>query len=342
MDTTRRNFIPALGALILSPTLLSFKEDQNLLPIKIKPKALRKGDLVGICASAGASHDLKEVDNFVTVLQSFGFKVKEGPNVRTKHGYFSANDQERAEELMGMIKDPKVKAIFFTRGGWGCARILAFLDFEIIRQNPKVIMGFSDISSLLNAITLKTGLTTFHGPNGNASWNDFSWQSINALLCEAKILEYKKYDDELYEDKPLTIVRGQAKGELWGGNLTVLTGLLGTTFVPDWTNKILFFEDVLEEPYAIDRMLTQWKMNGVFDQVKGIVLGQFRKCKAEEPMFSFTLLEVFMQHFSDLKIPVIFGFPLGHIRNKYTLPIGEIALLDADQFTLSLIESAVI
>lgn len=342
MSTTRRNFISALGAFLLSPTLLSMRFENKVGIDKIRPKALKQGDFIGICASAGASHDLKEVANFVAVLQSFGYKVKEGQNCRKQFGYFSASDEERAAEFMAMILDPSVKAIFFTRGGWGCARILAHLDFNLIQQNPKIILGFSDISVLLNAITLKTGLTTFHGPNGNASWNDFSWASIQSLICQGNPIILKKHLDELYEQSPKTIVGGKTKGELWGGNLTVLTGLLGTEFTPDWTTKILFFEDVLEEPYAIDRMLTQWKMNGVFEQVKGVVLGQFRKCKAEEPAFSFTLEEVFQQHFSSLKIPVISGFPLGHIRNKYTLPIGEEVELDGDEFTITLHRSVVL
>lgn len=340
-EISRRNFIPAVGALLAVPSILSFSEEPNHLKPLIRPSALKLGDTVGICASAGASHDLKEIDDFISILNSHGFHVKEGKNIRKKLGYFSASDQERAAEFMSFILDDAVKAIFFTRGGWGCARLLEFLDFELIRKHPKIIMGFSDICSLLNAISHKTGLITFHGPNGNASWNDFSWNSINDLLIKGKVMNYSFPSMDQVDTKPETIVSGKATGELFGGNLSVLSGILGSDYLPHWTGKILFFEDVLEEPYRIDRMLTQWKLNGVFDKINGIVLGQFRKCVPEEPEWSFTLNEVFHQHFKSLKIPVFGGFPIGHIKNKYTLPIGQKVTMDSDAFTLELIQSSV-
>ena len=339
---SRRNFIPAIGALMVTPMLISASSELTEVKTRIRPKALNIGDTVGLCASAGASHDLAEVDGFISVLQGHGFLVKEGKNIRKKLGYFSASDQERATEFMAFILDTNVKAIFFTRGGWGCARILELLDFEVIRNNPKIIMGFSDICSLLNAITFKTGLTTFHGPNGNASWNEFSWKSIEDLIVKSTVVKYPFPSLDLVEAKPETLVSGKATGELFGGNLTVMTGLLGSTYLPDWAGKILFFEDVLEEPYSIDRMLTQWKLNGVFDKVSGIILCQFRKCVPEEPEWSFTLNEVFQQHFKSLKIPVFSGFALGHVKNKYSVPLGEEVTMDADRFTLQLKEEAVI
>jgi len=338
---SRRNFIPTIGALLVTPILVSSSSEMVEVKTRIRPKALKVGDTVGLCASAGASHDLAEVDSFISVLASHGFLVKEGKNVRKKLGYFSASDQERASEFMSFILDSTVKAIFFTRGGWGCARILEFLDYDAIRNNPKIIMGFSDIGSLLNSITVKTGLTTFHGPNGNASWNEFSWKSIEDLIIKGKTVTYPFPSIDLVEAKPETLVSGKATGELYGGNLTVMTGLLGSIYLPDWTGKILFFEDVLEEPYSIDRMLTQWKLNGVFDKVSGIILCQFRKCVPEEPEWSFTLNEVFQQHFKSLSIPVFSGFSLGHVKNKYSVPIGEEVTMDADQFTLQLKEEAV-
>lgn len=327
---------------MVTPMLVSASSESTEVKTRIRPKALNKGDAVGLCASAGASHDLSEVDGFISILQDHGFLVKEGKNIRKKLGYFSASDRERAAEFMSFILDPTIKAIFFTRGGWGCARILELLDFDAIRNNPKIIMGFSDICSLLNAITFKTGLTTFHGPNGNASWNEFSWKSIEDLIVNSKVVKYPFPSLDLVEAKPETLVSGKATGELFGGNLTVMTGLLGSAYLPDWTGKILFFEDVFEEPYSIDRMLTQWKLNGVFDKVSGIILCQFRKCVPEEPEWSFTLNEVFQQHFKSLSIPVYSGFALGHVKNKYSVPIGEEVTMDADNFTLELNEPATI
>lgn len=324
------------------PSLLSFSEDSNPPKAVIRPKALKVGDTIGICAAAGASHDLTEIDSFISILKSNGFAVKEGRNIRKKLGYFSASDKERADEFMSLILDENVKAVFFTRGGWGCARLLDFLDFEQIRKHPKIIMGFSDICSLLNAITHKTGLTTFHGPNGNASWNEFSWKSIEELIVKGNVIKYTPPSIDLLETKPATIVSGIATGELFGGNLSVLSGILGSDYLPQLAGKILFFEDVMEEPYRIDRMLTQWKLSGAFDNVHGIILGQFRKCVPEEPEWSFTLNEVFQQHFNSFTIPVFSGFPLGHIKNKYTLPIGEKVTMDADRFTVQVNEAVVL
>jgi muramoyltetrapeptide carboxypeptidase len=341
---SRRSFIPIVGALLVAPSILSFssKPSTPSFPNKIKPKALKKGDTIGICASAGAIHDVNDITTFIQVLKEHGFEVKEGVNTRTKYGYFSAEDQLRAAEFMDMICDTSIKAIFFTRGGWGCARILPLLDFDLIQKNPKIIMGFSDISSLLNAITAKTGLITFHGPNGNATWNEFSWKSIDEVLSNGNAFLYQTPTIPSIDTPPVTIVSGKAEGELFGGNLSVMTGLLGSEYLPDWTGKILFFEEVLEEPYRIDRMLTQWKLNGVFDQVNGIVLGQFRKCVPEEPEWSFSLMEVLVQHFGNLKIPVYAGFLLGHVKNKHSIPIGAQVVLDADEWTIQLLEPAVI
>ncbi len=341
---SRRSFIPFVGALLVAPSMVSFSSKPSLpsLPNKLKPKALKKGETIGLCASAGAIHDVNDITTFIQVLKEHGFEVKEGVNARTKFGYFSADDQLRAAEFMEMICDTSIKAIFFTRGGWGCARILPLLDFDLIQKNPKIIMGFSDISSLLNAITVKTGLITFHGPNGNATWNEFSWRSIDEVLSNATPFLYHTPVLPLIDTPPTTIVAGRAEGELFGGNLSVMTGLLGSEYLPDWKGKILFFEEVLEEPYRIDRMLTQWKLNGVFDQVNGIVLGQFRKCLPEEPAWSFSLMEVLVQHFGNLKIPVYAGFLMGHVKNKHSIPIGAPIVFDSVDGTIQLLEAAVL
>lgn len=333
---SRRSVLPLLGASMLAPFIIQSSPDKPAIqPNLYLPKALAKGDLVGICAPAGASHDPKEVTDFVLLLQNLGYRVKTSGNLQTRFGYLSDTDEARAKAFMDLIHDTEVKAIFFTRGGWGCARILPLLDFNAIQKNPKIILGFSDITAFLVAISHKTGLVTFHGPNGNASWGDFSLQSIENMIVKGATETIVTTDLKLYPTAPVCIRPGIASGELYGGNLSVLTGLLGTEYLPDWKGKILFLEEVREEPYRVDRMLTQWKLNGVFDELSGVVLGQFRKCIPEEPTRSFSLQEVFEYHFKDVNFPVFSGFLCGHILDKFTLPVGQTVEIDASKFSIT-------
>ncbi len=337
---SRRNFLPVLGTAFFLPRVLSNASVEDI-PEKSLPKRLKPGDTIGICSSAGAVWDSKDLYECVQFLKTKGYKVLVGPNAKGNQGYFSAEDKKRADEFMQMIIDPTIDAIFFSRGGWGAARMLEFLDFEQIKANPKIIMGFSDITTLLFAITKRTGLITFHGPNANSTWNSFSWSSLDEILVQGLTPQYTlniKQEDIL----PKTIVPGIATGELIGGNLTVLCSSIGTVYEPEWQGKILFLEEVKEEPYRIDRMLTQLKHHGVFDKINGLVLGQFRKCIPEEPHHSFTLEEVIYQHFIAVNFPVYFGAPFGHTKLKITIPIGIKATLDASQGTLSYQEKSVV
>lgn len=305
----------------------------------ILPKRLVRGDKIGICAPAGPIHSIEEVHEFIDILKNLGFNVKVGKNVVGHYGYFSATDQERAQEFMELVEDDDVQAIFSIRGGWGCARMLKYLDFDVIKNNPKVIMGFSDLTTLLNAISHKTGLVTFHGPSGNSTWNDYSISYIKRLLMDAQAVSYK--NKAVIDATIITLASGKGSGTLFGGNLSVLASLIGSEYLPDWKGKILFLEDVNEEPYRIDRMLTQLELAGVFSNVSGIILGGFRECVPEVPERSFTLEEVFHQHFSNLKIPVYYGAQIGHIGNKYTVPVGMNVHIDADKGTIVLDHPAV-
>lgn len=337
---SRRNAVSLIGLSILGTSCLSVKNDpqERTASGKIKPKALKKGEMVGICAPAGCVSDPGEVREFTDVLKDLGFKVRIGKNVGSRYGYFSAADEARAAEFMDLVKDPEVKGIFFVRGGWGCARILPFIDFEVIKANPKVIMGFSDITTLLNAITLKTGLITFHGPNGNASWNTRTMEYFHSLLFHGESHTFYNRQEDF---KIRTILGGIAEGELFGGNLTVISSMIGSEHLPDWEGKILFLEDLKEEPYRIDRMLTQLKLAGVLDKVEGIVLGAFRDCLAEEPDRAFTVEEVFDQHFKGLNKPVYANAQFGHVVNKFVLPVGTKVRINADKGTIQMLEGGV-
>jgi muramoyltetrapeptide carboxypeptidase len=337
---SRRNAVSLIGLSIIGTSCLSVKNDpkEEGTVGKIKPNALKKGDLVGVCAPAGCVSDQGEILEFTDVLKDLGFKVKMGNNIGSRFGYFSAPDESRAGEFMDFIRDPEVKGIFFVRGGWGCARILPFLDFEVIRNNPKVIMGFSDITTLLNAITLKTGLITFHGPNGNASWNSRTMEYFHSILFHGELHTFYNRREDL---KVRTIREGIAEGELAGGNLTVVSSMIGSQYLPDWKGKVLFLEDLKEEPYRIDRMLTQLKLAGVLDQVSAVVLGAFRDCTAEEPDRAFTVDEVFDQHFKGLDKPVYSNAQFGHVVNKFVLPVGTKVRVNATKGTIEMLESGV-
>ena len=344
MKNNRRQFITTTALASLSIPFLGMKEktvqDDKSSLMTLKPAALNVGDLVAISSPAGAVWDDAQIDKFVSILETLGFKVKKGKTLKEKYGYFAGTDELRAKEINDFFSDKEVKAIFCMKGGWGCARILDKLNYDTIKNNPKIIMGFSDITSLLIGITSKTGLVTFHGPVGNSGWNDFTIDYVKRILADKEKVSYAYPEDD--GDKHYTITEGMAKGVLVGGNLTVLAGMMGSDYLPDWKNKILFLEETGEEPYRIDRMLTQLKLAGVLKNICGFVFGKCVKCEAEEPEKAFTLQQVLEQQIKPLGIPAFYGAMIGHIVNKYTVPIGINVEMDAGTGFLKLLEPAVI
>lgn len=344
MENNRRQFITTTALASLSIPLLGMKknvweEDKLRLPL-IKPPALKTGDTIAISAPAGAVWDDAQIEKFVSIMENSGFQVKRGQTLKEKYGYFAGTDEFRASEINKFFLDKSVNAIFCMKGGWGCAKILDKLNFEVIKNNPKVIMGFSDITSLLIAINAKTGMATYHGPVGNSGWNDFTIKYVKEVLVDKKIVSYTYPEEET--DKYYTINEGKATGILVGGNLTVLASMIGSEYLPDWKNKILFLEETGEEPYRIDRMLTQLKLAGVLKNISGFVFGKCVKCEAEEPEKAFTLQQVLEQHIKPLGIPAFYGAMIGHIVNKYTIPIGINAEIDASTGSIKLLETAVL
>ncbi|HXC04976.1 MAG TPA: LD-carboxypeptidase [Bacteroidia bacterium] len=341
MKQARRHFLQTATTALLAVPLISFRAvEQQRRPLPaLKPRALKKGDTIAITSPAGAIWDNRQTDLFVSILQNLGFKVKKGQTLSEHFGYFAGTDELRANELNAFFADPEVNAIFCAKGGWGCARLLPMLDFNSIAAHPKILMGFSDITSLLIAIQAKTGLVTYHGPVGNSGWNDFTMGYFKQVLMDARLVTF--FPSGKTEDLPLVLTPGIVSGTLCGGNLSVLTGMMGSDYLPDWKNKILFLEDTGEEPYRIDRMLTQLKLCGVLQNLKGFVFGKCVKCMAEEPDKAFTFQQVLEQHIKPLGIPSFAGAMIGHIENKFTLPIGIEAQLDAEKGILTLLEAAV-
>jgi muramoyltetrapeptide carboxypeptidase len=226
-----------------------------------------------------------------------------------------------------------------VKGGWGCGRVLDKIDYEQLKKNPKIILGFSDMTSLLNAIYQKTGLITFHGPVGNSSWEKFSLNSFQDIVCRGGVSYQKPEFPQLQLFSAWQ--SGEAMGELIGGNLTVFCSLLGTPYWPSCTGKILFLEETHEEPYRIDRMLNSLRLAGVFDEISGVIFGQFNDCNEEKPLESFTLEEVVRHQLKGYSFPVIWGAPIGHVKDKWTLPIGMQVTMKAEDLSLKLMRPAV-
>jgi muramoyltetrapeptide carboxypeptidase len=339
---SRRKFIKLMGAAGLSIPLSGMSRGLTGFPEEnevIKPVSLRIGDTLAITSPAGAVWKDDTVSKFTAILKGMGFNVKLGRTLTEKFGYLAGTDELRAKELNDFFMDKTVQGIFCAKGGWGCARLLDSLDYFNIRTNPKVLMGFSDITSLLVAIQARTGLVTFHGPVGNSGWNDFSMGYVKSVLVNRALTEYGPGPKDT--DAPVVFTPGKAKGVLIGGNLSVLVGIIGSTYLPDWKNKILFLEETEEEPYSIDRMLTQLRLAGVLKNISGVIFGKCMKCEAEEPQQSFTFMEVLEQHLKPLGIPAYYGAMIGHIENKFTVPLGVMAEMDAGKGTFRLLEPAV-
>jgi muramoyltetrapeptide carboxypeptidase len=347
----RKKFIQSLsaGALLSPPfsSLINSAEIQVDAKI-IKPGRLKKGSKVGLI-SPGSFITQEELDESTKNLGALDFKPVYSDRILLKTGYFAGTDEQRAEDLNEMFARKDVDAIICTRGGYGCTRILPLLDYELIRKNPKVFIGYSDVTALLFGIFKKTGLVCFHGPVGTSTFNEFSINIFKNLVMypQDKFMMFnpeipEKADDELYVVN--TIRSGKAKGKLIGGNLSISLSLIGTPFDIDYDDKIVFFEEVGEEPYRIDRMLTQLLQAGKLEKAAGIALGVFDKCipKPDESGIanSFSLKEVLLNRLIGLNIPVIYGMSFGHIQNKFTLPIGIEAELNTVDQTITLLEQA--
>ena len=280
-------------------------------------------------------------------IRAMGLNPKPAPHLMARYGYLAGKDEARAADVNAMFADRDVRAIFAVRGGWGCARILPHLDWDVIRANPKLLTGFSDITALHMAIAARAGFTTIHGPNAASAWGKLSLDSFRAVAFEGGTPTYQT--PEGTEDRIVqrngrirTLRAGKANGRLLGGNLTVLTALMGTPYLPRFDGAILFLEDVDEAEYRIDRMLTQLALGGVLGRVAGVVFGFCSDCRARGPSYGgFTLSEVLKQHLEPLGVPAFQGALIGHIPNQFSIPLGVRAEIDAAAGTIRLLEPAV-
>lgn len=344
--TNRRHFLSStlLAGLGLANMNFSFSDTKAKA---LKPAALKKGDTIGLVCPAYSAFVKEDVQITIESLEVLGFKVKQGDHIFDRYGYLAGSDEDRAADINKMFADKSINGIMAMHGGWGCARILPLLDYKTIQQNPKVFIGYSDITALLLGIYAKTGLITFHGPVGSSTWNNFSVDNFKNMLMEGSVVQMNnptKKGDNLVQvdDRIYTINAGKATGRLIGGNLTVLSHILGSPYVPDFKNSILFLEDVGEDLYRIDRMITQLKLAGILNQISGFVFGKCTDCLPSKGGYgSLTMEDIFEDHIKPLKIPSFSGAMIGHIKDKFTVPVGLEATIDAGSGSITLSEAAV-
>lgn len=312
----------------------------------VLPRRLAPGDLVGLVDPASATWDPIDIDIVEDTLAALGLRAKKGTHLLARHGYLAGRDEQRAEDLMSMFLDDEVKAILPVRGGWGCARLLPHLDFDAIRRHPKIVVGYSDLTGLLLPLYARCGLVTFHGPNGASEWNATTASYFRRVLLDGEAVRFenpRERGDTLAQEKyrTRTLTPGLARGRLLGGNLTVLTALLGTPYLPDFTDAILFLEDVNEEPYRIDRMFTQLALAGILGKVRGVIWGTCRRCDPEGGFGSLTIPDILDEHVTRLGVPAWRGAMIGHIDRQFTLPIGHEVEIDASAATIRMLGPAV-
>jgi muramoyltetrapeptide carboxypeptidase len=292
----------------------------------ILPTALNKGDTIGLAAPAGPVIREKDFAEGVKIIREMGFEVKYQHDIMRRTGYLAGSDQERITELHDLWRDPEVKAIMAVRGGYGCLRLAPDLDLELIRSNPKMVLGFSDLTVLLNIIVRQTGTMALHGPMLTTlpRCDQESLVSFFNMITD-------RFPEQIKPGKLEIISGGNAKGRLVGGNLTSLSHLVGTPHEPQWAKSIVLLEDVAEAPYRLDRMLTHLWQTGSLQQINGLILGSFEECGD---------IEIIWQRALDLlrenQIPIWANFPAGHGSANWTLPLGCEVLMDSNRGRLLL------
>ncbi len=343
-SVSRREFMGGIMVTGLAARLAGAKNDTKR--DLIKPPKLQVGDTIGLVSPASPVFEPSEVKQGEKTLQKLGFRVKLGKHVGSKWGYLAGSDMERAQDLMDMFLDDAVRAIVALRGGYGTVRLLPYLDYDKIRKHPKILLGYSDITSLHLAIHKLAGIVTYHGPVALSTFNEYSTRYVMRTLTQTEAVgEIEDAPDAMPLTFPAQKQESVVAGPLVGGNLTLVSTTLGTPYEIDTAGKILFLEEVGEEPYSIDRMLTQLLQAGKLNRTKGIIVDRCAKCQPAEykPAFNNTLSveEIIQDRLGDLGVPVLYGLSLGHVADKPVLPLGITASVDFSRGKIAIVESAV-
>lgn len=353
---SRRDFLAlsatsavALSATALHPAEAEATPSRRAAPAPVLPPRLRTGDTVGLVNPAGVTWNPVDLDVVRETFEAMGLRVRVGAHVLDRYGYLAGRDEDRAADVNAMFADPDVRGIVCIRGGWGCARLLPHLDYDAVRRDPKVLLGFSDITALHAALHARTGLVSFHGPVGISQWSDFNVEWLRRVAFDAEAVTFendKEFNAEqtlaLRENRTRVITPGVARGRLLGGNLTVLSAIVGSEYLPDFTGCVLFLEDVEEAPYRIDRMITQLDLAGILGRAAAVVFGDCTRCTPGAGYGSFTLDDVLVEHLRPLGVPAWHGAQIGHIEEQFTLPIGAEVEVDAVAGTIKMLEPAVV
>ncbi len=340
----KRSFLKTFGLITATAPFLGFDVKKEEKVDSILPRPLKKGDTIGMISPSAATADRMEFTYAKEAMEALGLKVKLGENLKNRFGHLAGTDQERANDLNAMFADPEIRAIICLRGGSGAARILPMIDYEGVKRNPKPVLGYSDITALHCALYSQTGLITFHGQNGTGSWNSFNVKQFEQVFFEKALVTYKneitKGDDLVAKGNRIqTLKGGTAEGRILGGNLTVLSALSGTPYYPDFQDAILFIEDVGEDPYRVDRMMSTLQLNGTLGKIKGFIFGQCSDCKPGGGYGAFTVDQIMDQYVLPLGIPAYIGAMIGHIPRQFIVPVGAKVRMNADAGTFTLLES---
>ncbi len=337
----RRTVLGGIGGVLASASI-----PQSALPKSfVQPQRLQLGDVVGLIAPASSDDNPLHLQTAQNTVRGMGLVPKFGGHVSDRFGYLSGTDQDRAADINRMFADPSVRAIFVIRGGWGSARLLPLIDWDLVQAHPKLLVGLSDATALHLAIAACTGFASVHAPNVSNRWDTTSWNSFwrLAFTGETPLLGGVEDQNPAPPRWPVTTIRsGRARGRLLGGNLTVITTLMGTPWLPDFDQAILFLEEVGEAEYRIDRMLNQLALAGVLGKVAGVIFGQCSRCRSDYPDYAgFTVSQVLDQYLSALKVPSFSGANFGHVANQLCLPVGGLVEMDADAGTIRLLKPIV-
>jgi muramoyltetrapeptide carboxypeptidase len=313
----------------------------------VRPPRLVPGSRVALVAPAGPILERDDLTRAQDLCRALDYEPVLGKNAYNRHGYLAGTDDERVADLNAAVQDPAIDAIWCIRGGYGTIRLIDQVDFAALARHPKALIGFSDITTLLNAVTRCAGVVSFHGPVARAAMPGFTRRHFDRVLGSSQApgrLDRLPIPGDILlppESRIVSLAGGVAEGPLIGGNLTLLQCLIGTPYLPDFHGAILFLEDAGEELYRVDRMLAHFRILGLLGQLAGVMIGRFTELERGGPDGALGLDEVLATYFGALNIPVAYGFPIGHIADQWTLPLGVRARLDAGTGEVELLEPAV-